>query len=72
MPTYLFSAVMILTIVVGLAREVFGSLPHWVVHCPHGVPDCTYAQQATQNRNSLITFGLIFVMSRPSPTAARP
>jgi amino acid transporter len=59
-PTYLFSGVMILTIVVGLAREIFSSLPHWHVAC-HG---CTYAQQATPNHNSLITFGLIFVMLR--------
>jgi len=59
-PTYLFSSVMILTIVVGLAREIFGSLPHWQVTCTH----CTYAQQATPNHNSLITFGLVFVMLR--------
>jgi amino acid transporter len=62
-PTYLFSAVMILTIVVGLLRESFGSLPHWVVHCGH-VPDCTYGQGVAQNHNSLITFGLVFVMLR--------
>ena len=62
-PTYLFSAVMILTIVVGLMREIFGSLPHWVVHCGN-VPNCTYGQGVTQNHDSLITFGLVFVMLR--------
>ena len=59
-PTYLFSSVMILTIVVGLVREVFFSLPQWHVTCMH----CTYEQGATPNHNSLITFGLIFVMLR--------
>ncbi len=59
-PTYLFSSVMILTIVVGITREIFFSLPKWHVICTH----CTYAQQATPNHDSLITFGLIFVMLR--------
>jgi len=59
-PTYLFSSVMILTIVVGLVREIFFSLPQWHVTCMH----CTYEQGATANHNSLITFGLIFVMLR--------
>jgi amino acid transporter len=59
-PTYLFSAVMILTIVVGLVREVFFTLPQWQVHCTH----CTYEQGATPNHSSLIAFGLIFVMLR--------
>jgi amino acid transporter len=59
-PTYLFSSIMILTIVVGLVREVFFSLPQWHVTCMH----CTYEQGATSNHNSLITFGLIFVMMR--------
>jgi amino acid transporter len=59
-PTYLFSAVMILTIVVGIVREIFGNLPQWHVMCHH----CTYAQGATPNHNSLITFGLVFVMLR--------
>jgi amino acid transporter len=63
-PTYLFSAVMILTIVVGLVREIFFSLPKWQVHCPPTVVHCTYAQQAHPNHASLITFGLIFVMLR--------
>jgi amino acid transporter len=59
-PTYLFSAVMILTVVVGVVREIFFSLPKWTVTCHN----CTYAQQAHPNHNSLITFGLIFVMLR--------
>jgi amino acid transporter len=63
-PTYLFSSVMILTIVVGLVREIFFSLPHWQVHCPPTMMHCTYAQQAHPNHASLITFGLIFVMLR--------
>jgi amino acid transporter len=63
-PTYLFSAVMILTIVVGIARELFGSLPHAAVTCPAGIHVCTYMQQNPANHNSLITFGLIFVLLR--------
>ena len=59
-PTYLFSAVMLLTIIVGIVREIFGTLPQWPVTCHH----CTYAQGATPNHNSLITFGLVFVMLR--------
>ncbi len=59
-PTYLFSALMIATIVVGIVREVFFTLPQWHVTCH----DCTYAQQAAPNHNSLITFGLVFVMLR--------
>jgi amino acid transporter len=59
-PTYLFSSVMIITIIVGLVREVFFSLPHWTVTCH----SCTYAQQAHPNDASLISFGLIFVMLR--------
>jgi len=59
-PTYLFSSVIILMIIVGLLRETFGSLPQWHVMCAH----CTYEQAGTANHNSLITFGLIFVMLR--------
>ncbi|HEY7325714.1 MAG TPA: amino acid permease [Streptosporangiaceae bacterium] len=59
-PTYLFSAVMLLTIIVGIVREIFGNLPQWHVTCHN----CTYAQGATPNHNSLITFGLVFVMLR--------
>jgi len=63
-PTYLFSSVMILTVVVGLVREIFFSLPRYHVTCPVGVHPCTYLQQAHPNHASLITFGLIFVMLR--------
>jgi amino acid transporter len=63
-PTYLFSGVMILTIIVGLVREIFSSLPHWKVVCPAGVTHCAYGQGVTSDHNSLITFGLIFVMLR--------
>ncbi|HTX81236.1 MAG TPA: amino acid permease [Streptosporangiaceae bacterium] len=63
-PTYLFSGVMILTIVVGLVREIFFTLPKARVTCPPGVHPCTYLQQAHPNHASLITFGLIFVMLR--------
>ncbi len=58
-PTYLFSAVMILVIVVGLAREVFGDLPHR----PFPLPG-QYGYHGAHNYNSLITFGLIFVLLR--------
>jgi amino acid transporter len=62
-PTYLFSAVMILTILVGLVREIFFSLPQWHVHCGT-VKDCTYGQGVTPNHATLISFALIFVMLR--------
>ncbi len=56
-PTYLFSGVMILTIVVGLAREFFfGGLP---LYHPHAG---TYT--GTPNHSGLITFGLVFVLLR--------
>jgi len=65
-PTYLFSGVMILVIVVGLAKEFFGGgLPKWSVaqHASsygtkvwgHGVP---------VNHGTLISFGLMFVLLR--------
>jgi amino acid transporter len=59
-PTYLFSGVVILMIVVGLAREVLGSLPH-VVLPPHAQ---VWGSGIAQNHDSLITFGLIFVLLR--------
>jgi amino acid transporter len=61
-PTYLFSGIMILTIAVGLAREILGHLPHWQVHCASCGP--AYGQGVAPNHQSLITFGLIFVMLR--------
>jgi amino acid transporter len=59
-PTYLFSGVMLLTIIVGIARELFWSLGHVQITCAK----CTYQQVYPPNHNSLITFGLIFVMLR--------
>jgi amino acid transporter len=58
-PTYLFSAVMILVIIVGLAREVFGDLPQRAFPQPG-----QYGYHGAHNYSSLITFGLIFVLLR--------
>ncbi len=55
-PVYLFSSVMILTIIVGLVREATVGLPMYHPHA--GIVT------GTANHNSLITFGLIFVMLR--------
>src|SRR5450631_499862 len=51
-PTYLFSAVMILMIITGLLREAFGALPLYVPHAGivTGAP----------SHSSLITFGMAF------------
>jgi len=57
-PTYLFSSVIILMIIVGLVREIFGSLPQWHV----AVGASVYSGKP--NHAGLITFGLIFVMLR--------
>ena len=55
-PTYLFSGLMILVIITGLLREVFGALP---VYHPHaGVVT------GATSHSSLITFGMIFVLLR--------
>jgi amino acid transporter len=59
-PTYLFSAVVIIMIVVGLGREIFGHLPRVVVP-PHAA---TYANQAHPATSGLITFAMIFVLLR--------
>ena len=59
-PTYLFAGVIILVIIVGLAREIFASLPTW--HVAHGAS--VYGAHVAANHNSLITFGLIFVLLR--------
>ena len=55
-PTYLFSGLMILMIITGLAREIFGALPPYHPHAGivTGAP----------NHTSLITFGLAFVLLR--------
>jgi amino acid transporter len=55
-PTYLFSAVMILVIAVGLIREVLGTLPHY--HPGPGV------YTGPPSHSGLITFGMIFVLLR--------
>jgi amino acid transporter len=55
-PTYLFSGVVILMIITGLLREVFGSLP--LYHPGHGVVT------GPPSHSSLIAFGMIFVLLR--------
>jgi amino acid transporter len=59
-PTYLFSTVVIIMIIVGLGREIFGSLPR--VHIPPHA--AVYGAGVAENHSSLIAFGLIFVMLR--------
>jgi amino acid transporter len=57
-PTYLFSSVVIIMIIVGLGREIFGSLPHVPIHAGAwgaGVPE---------NHSGLITFAMVFVLAR--------
>jgi len=57
-PTYLFSSVVIIMIIVGVSREIFGSLPHVPIHAGAwgaGVPE---------NHSGLITFAMIFVLAR--------
>src|SRR5215471_14943533 len=58
-PTYLFTGVMILVIVVGLAREVFGDLGRYAFPVPG-----QYGYHGAHNYSSLISFGLIFVLLR--------
>jgi amino acid transporter len=60
-PTYLFAGVMILVIVVGLIREIFGNLPKWNVAAGGAHP---YGTGVPANHNALITFGLVFVLLR--------
>ena len=57
-PTYLFSGVVILMIVVGLCREAFGGLPahHW--------PRRAQYHRASDTASGLIAFGMIFVLLR--------
>ncbi|HEY2641500.1 MAG TPA: amino acid permease [Streptosporangiaceae bacterium] len=64
-PTYLFSSVIILMIIVGLLREFFGTLPQWHVVCTPPTPyPCAYGQGVAPNHNTLISFALIFVLLR--------
>jgi amino acid transporter len=59
-PTYLFVGVMMLVIVVGLIREIFGDLPKW-----HVAPGAhVYGAGVPANHNALITFGLVFILLR--------
>src|SRR5580704_6074070 len=58
-PTYLFSAVMIVVIAVGLAKEAFGTLGQR----PYPQP-LQYGYHGTHNYSSLISFGLVFVLLR--------
>src|SRR6266851_5831288 len=55
-PTYLFSGVIILMIVVGLLREAFGTLP--LYHPGTGVVS------GTPSHSGLIAFGMVFVLLR--------
>src|SRR5215831_19033832 len=57
-PTYLFSGVVILMIVVGLIREVFGDLPvqHWPLPGQYGA--------GSSSTSGLIAFGMVFVLLR--------
>ncbi|HEX6931261.1 MAG TPA: amino acid permease [Streptosporangiaceae bacterium] len=59
-PTYLFTGVMMLVIVVGLVREIFGNLPKWPVAPGAHV----YGAGVTPNHSALITFGMVFVLLR--------
>jgi amino acid transporter len=57
-PTYLFSSVVILMIAVGLAREIFGSLPRIPVHAG------AWGAGAPSDHSTLIAFGMVFVLAR--------
>ncbi len=59
-PTYLFSSVVIIMIIIGVGREIFGSLPR--VHIPPGAD--VYGAHVSHNTSSLIAFGMIFVLAR--------
>jgi amino acid transporter len=58
-PTYLFSGLMILVIIVGLVREAFGSLTP--AHYPQ---PGQYGYGTPHNTSALISFGLVFVLLR--------
>jgi len=53
-PTYVFSAVIIIMIITGLVREAFGNLPHY--HPGPGIVT------GTANHSTLIAFGMVFVL----------
>jgi amino acid transporter len=56
-PTYLFSGIVILMIVVGLLREAFGALP---LYHPHAGT----VSSAHPSHSGLIAFGMVFVLLR--------
>ncbi|HTA07693.1 MAG TPA: amino acid permease [Streptosporangiaceae bacterium] len=55
-PTYVFSAVIIIMIITGLVREAFGNLP--LYHPGPGIVT------GTANHSTLIAFGMVFVLLR--------
>ncbi len=57
-PTYLFTGSVVLMILVGLAREIFGDLPKYV---PHALPDHYPIGSGTA---SLLSFVMIFTLLR--------
>ncbi|HXB47126.1 MAG TPA: APC family permease, partial [Streptosporangiaceae bacterium] len=59
-PTYLFTSVIIVMIIVGLVREVFGSLPHAYIP-PHAA---VWGAGVSESHSSLITFAMVFVLAR--------
>ncbi len=59
-PTYLFSAVVIVMIIVGVGREIFGTLPR--VPIPPGAD--VYGAHVSHTTSSLVAFGMIFVLMR--------
>ena len=59
-PTYLFSTVVIIMIIVGLGREIFGSLPR--VHIPPHA--AVYGAGVAESHSSLIAFAMVFVLAR--------
>jgi amino acid transporter len=59
LPTYLFSGSIVVMIVVGLAREVFGDLPRAAAGGPG-----TYLSGSSHTDAALISFGMVFVMMK--------
>ena len=57
-PTYLFSSVVIIMIIVGIVREILGDLHHVPLHAG------TYGQGVATNHSTLIAFGMVFVLAR--------
>jgi amino acid transporter len=59
-PTYLFSSVVIIMILVGIGREIFGHLPRVSIP-PHAQ---VYGAGVAHSTSPLIAFGMIFVLMR--------